>query len=136
MFTDDFDWDLDMKIRAAVAKAESFINSRIWRCVITESVPFSNSIAVSDPTAQVNEVKVDGVPVNFTFRKGVIQVDGQGEELEYTITAGYTEEDCPVDIQMAILMIAAKFFNNPVDSIENLPSASQNLLHPYRNYCS
>lgn len=134
MFTNDFDDALELNLRAAVAKAESFINSRIWHGTISESVPFRNTITV-DPSAQITSVKVDGADVNFTLSNGVIQVDGQGKLLQYTATVGYTAQDCPVDIQMAILLIAAKFFNNPVDSVENLPSVSQNLLHPYRNYC-
>lgn len=135
MYTNDFDYTLDMNIRAAVAKAESFINSRIWHCTISESVPFDNTVTVRESTAQIISVKVDGQLVNHTFGRGVIQVDGQGKVLEYTASVGYTEEDCPADIKMAILLIAAKYFNNPVDSVENLPSVSQHLLHPYRNYC-
>lgn len=135
MMTYDFDMSLDMNIRAAVAKAESYINSRIWHCVVSDSVPFANDITVDEPTAVVTSVKVDGKDVNYTYNSNVIHVDGLGEKIEYTYTAGYTLENCPIDIQMAILLIAAKFFNNPVDSVENLPSVSQNLLHPYRNYC-
>lgn len=135
MFTNDFDADLEMKLKAAVAKAESYINGRIWHGVLTVSVPFANSIPVNEPSAVVTSVKVDDTNVNFTFVNGVISVEGRGKVITYTATVGYLPEDCPVDIQMAILLIAAKFFNNPVDSVENLPSASQNLLHPYRNYC-
>ena len=136
MFTDDFDASLELNLRAAIAKAESYINGRVWHGELTESVPFNNSVTVNDPTAVVTSVKVDGSQVNFTFIGGVIKVEGQGKELTYTAQVGYLPEDCPVDIQMAILMIAAKFFNNPVDSVETLPTASQHLLHPYRNYCS
>lgn len=136
MFTDDFDAALELNLRAAIAKAESYINGRIWHGELTESVPFNNSVTVNDPTAVVTSVKVDGSDVNFTFINGVIEVEGQGKELTYTAQVGYLPEDCPADIQMAILMIAAKFFNNPVDSVETLPTASQHLLHPYRNYCS
>lgn len=136
MMTSDFDTSLEMNIRAAVAKSESYINSRIWHGELTESVPFENKVVIKDPTTVVTSVKVDGAEVNYTFTGGVLQVEGSGKVLEYTATVGYTAEDCPVDIQMAILLIAAKYFNNPVDSVENLPSASQNLLHPYRSYCS
>ena len=134
IFTEDFDEQLLFDLRAAVAKAESFINGHIWRSTVTNSVPFRNTIAV-DSTAQVTSVKVDGQDVNFTSEEGVIYVEGQGKRLQYTAIVGYAAEDCPLDIQMAILLIASKFFNNPVDSVENLPSASQSLLHPYRKYC-
>jgi hypothetical protein len=74
--------------------------------------------------------------VNFTFDSGVLTVDSpEGATLTYTVTQGYSSENCPVDIKMAILLIAAKFFNNPVDSVEQLPTASQALLHPYKVYC-
>lgn len=136
MFTNDFDQQLAFNLRAAVAKAESYTNCRIWHGTFTESVPFENTISVRETTAVVIDVKVDGVSVNFTAAAGVIKVEGNGKILEYTASVGYTSEDCPIDIQIAVLLIAAKFFNNPVDSVENLPSASQHLLHPYRNYCS
>lgn len=136
MFADDFDAALELNLRAAIAKAESYINGRIWHGELTESVPFNNTVNVNDPTAIVTSVKVDGSDVNFTFSNGVIEVEGKGKELAYTAEVGYLPEDCPADIQMAILMVAAKFFNNPVDSVETLPTASQHLLHPYRNYCS
>lgn len=134
MFTTDFDETLAFNIRAAVAKCENFINGIIWHGQITQSVPFVSPVEI-DPTAVVTEVKVDGEPVNFTCSNGVLTVQGTGKTLEYTATVGYTEEDCPADIQMAILLVAAKIFNNPVDSVENLPTASQHLLHPYRKYC-
>ena len=40
----------------------------------------------------------------------------------------------PFDIKAAIMLMAAKLFNNPVDSVETLPSAAKNLLRPYRSY--
>ena len=74
--------------------------------------------------------------MNFTLANGVLIVDAAvGTTLSYTVAKGYTNADCPADIKMAILLMAAKFFNNPVDSVENLPSASQALLHPYKLYC-
>lgn len=136
MFTDDFDSSLELNLRAAIATAESYINGRIWHGELTESVPFENTVTVGDLSAEVTSVKVDGTDVNFTFANGVIHVDGQGKELAYTATVGYIPQDCPADIQMAILLIAAKFFNNPVDGVQNLPSVSEHLLHPYRNYCA
>lgn len=135
MFTCDFDMTLQQNIRAAVAKCENYINGAIWRGELSASVPFASSLRILEPTAVVTAVEVDGSSVNFDYDNGVLTVDGTGKKLKYTAQVGYTEEDCPPDIQMAVLLIAAKLFNNPVDSVENLPSASQNLLHPYRNYC-
>ena len=134
MFTNDFDADLEMKLKAAVAKAENYISSRIWSGTLSVSVPFVNTIVIDEPSAQVIQVKVDGQQVNHMYLNGVLTVEGDGKVLEYTMQVGYTAEECPADIQMAILLIAAKMFNNPVDSVENLPSASQNMLHPYKHY--
>lgn len=134
MFINDFDADLEMKLKAAVAKAENYISSRIWSGTLSVSVPFVNTIVIDEPSAQLIQVKVDGQEVNHMYLNGVLTVEGNGKVLEYTMQVGYTAEECPADIQMAILLIAAKMFNNPVDSVENLPSASQNMLHPYKHY--
>lgn len=136
LYNYDFDSNLDMNIRAAVAKAESYINAHIWQVEQRMSVPFALKTTVAEDVTDVADVEVDGQAVNFIYDKGVVTVeDVQGEVLSYTAFKGYSNEDCPADIKMAILLIAAKFFNNPVDSVENLPSASQALLHPYKNYC-
>lgn len=134
MFTTDFDSTLMLNIRAAVAKSENYIGCAIWHAEQTVSVPFVNTVVIDEPTAQVIQVKVDGQEVNHMYLNGVLTVEGKGKVLEYTMQVGYTAEECPADIQMAILLIAAKMFNNPVDSVENLPSASQNMLHPYKHY--
>lgn len=134
MLTDDFDQQLEMDLRAAVAKSENYINGVIWHGVQTVSVPFVNTVEISEPTAVINQVKVDGQQVEFIFVNGILSVEGSGKVLEYTLETGYMQEDCPVDIQMAILLIAAKYFNSPVDSVEQLPTASQHLLHPYKRY--
>jgi hypothetical protein len=34
----------------------------------------------------------------------------------------------------AVMLIAAAMFNNPIDSVEQLPKASQMLLRPYRQW--
>lgn len=135
IMTCNFDESLYMTIRAAVAKAETYTNSRIWHSTLSCSVPFERKIVVKEPTAIVTSVKVDDNEVNFTYSENVIHIEESGKMVEYTAVVGYSPEDCPADIQMAIMLIAAKMFSNPVDSVENLPSASQNLLHPYKNYC-
>ena len=136
IYTYDFDTTLDMNIRAAVAKAEGYINAHIWQVEQYVSVPFAITTATAADVNSVADVQVDGHPVNYTYNQGVITVEGeQGKVLSYTATMGYTCGECPADIKMAILLIAARFFNNPVDGVENLPSASQALLHPYKNYC-
>lgn len=136
IYTQDFDAALEMNIRAAVAKAESYINAHIWQVEQLISVPFALKTTVAENVTNVIAVQVDEWDVNFTLDNGVLTVeDVKGEVLTYIATKGYSNEECPADIKMAILLIAAKFFNNPVDSVENLPSASQALLHPYKNYC-
>lgn len=137
LYNYDFDSNLDMNIRAAVAKAESYINAHIWQVEQRVFVPFALKTTVANDVTDVADVEVDGQAVNFTYDLGVVTVEDMqgGKVLSYTAIKGYSNENCPADIKMAILLIAAKFFNNPVDSVENLPSASQALLHPYKNYC-
>lgn len=135
MFTNDFDSNLELDLRAAIAKAEGFINAAIWQVSQQVSVPFVKKVNVAGYNAVVSNVKVDGQEVAYTYIEGIIEVEStQGKVLTYDVTKGYTNADCPDAIKMAILLIASKFFNSPVDSVENLPSASQSLLHPYKNY--
>ena len=55
-----------------------------------------------------------------------------GESLLVTYEAGMAS--VPFDMKAAILLSASKLFNNPVDSVESLPSVAKNLLRPYRSY--
>ena len=62
----------------------------------------------------------------------LISSEVSGETLVVTYEAGLSQ--VPFDMKAAILLTAAKLFNNPVDSVESLPSVAKNLLRPYRSW--
>uniref|UniRef100_UPI0026DBD0BD hypothetical protein n=1 Tax=uncultured Butyricimonas sp. TaxID=1268785 RepID=UPI0026DBD0BD len=80
------------------------------------------------------EVRVDGKIVEGVDVEGskIILPDMKGETVEMTIQTGYNL--LPYDIRAAILLMAGKLFDNPSDSVENLPKASTNLLKHYRRW--
>lgn len=134
ILSDDFDSSLALNLHAAAQAAESYIGRAIARSVVNISAPFSKSFTIPD-FATLQNVTVDGQAVEYSQVNNLIQllVD-DGKVMRYEIVSGYTQEDCPSDIKMAILLIASKYFSNPVDSVEQLPKASSALLKPYKNY--
>ena len=72
---------------------------------------------------------VDGVEVEGSK---IILPDVQGETVEISVQTGY--DKLPHDIRAAILLMTGKLFDNPSDSVENLPKASTNLLKHYRRW--
>jgi hypothetical protein len=135
---DDLDVELRAKLLAAVRSAENQIGTVIVRSSFTGSFDFSSSIYLGAPLIEVKSVEVDGVSLSKGFavnkRAGTIVFDGtvSGVEVEVTYEAGL--DQIPDDMMVAVLMIAASFFSNPMDSVQSLPNASANLLRPYRHY--
>lgn len=134
----DLDGELSLKLQAATQRAERYVGMTIARSRFTLSGKFTTSIAIeSYPLISVDSVAVDGltVPVeNYTadenglkFKEGV-----EGSTVEVKYTAGL--EQVPFDMKAAILLDAAKLFNNPVDTVETLAKASENLLRPFRTW--
>lgn len=134
ILSEDFDQSLWVNLRAATAAAESYIGRDIIRRVVGMSMPFSKTFTVADFTT-VENVTVDGMNVEFTqVNNNVTILVDNGEVVRYTLVSGWEPADCPMDIKMAIMLMAAKYFNNPVDSVEQLPKASSALLKPFKNY--
>ena len=134
ILSDDFDSNLSVDLLSAAQAAESYIGRAIARSVVNVSAPFSKTFTIPD-FATLQNVTVDGNAVEFSQVNNIINllVD-DGKIVRYEIVSGYTQEDCPMDIKMAILLIASRYFSNPVDSVEQLPKASTALLKPYKNY--
>ena len=134
ILSEDFDKSLSLNLRAATQAAQSYLGRDIIRTVTVVSMPFSKTFNIADFSA-IEDVQVDRKEVEYTQVNNTITLAvNSGELVEYKLVSGYTQEDCPEDIKMAILLIASKYFNNPVDSVEQLPKASTNLLKPYKNY--
>lgn len=133
MTSDDLDAELYQKMLAAVQHAEHHIGKVILRSEFVVDVPFSNSINLKVPNTKVLGLEVDGVATTgYDLDGRTLHVYGTGTSMKVTYEAGY--DSLPWDMKAAILMHAASLFNNPTDSVETLPKASQNLLRPYRSW--
>lgn len=133
----DLDETLKPHLLAAINSAEHHIGKIIARSEFTYSGWFIRSLELRGPGIKVTEVTVDGVrlPDNAwrLDRHSVnISNDITGEEMQVTYEAGMTQVE--FDIKAAILLTAAKLFNNPADTVEALPSVAKNLLRPHRSW--
>lgn len=131
---DEFDDSIWGMVEAATSTAENItglkfrkgtykVTSEYLRVIRTELMPILSA-----------EVRVDGKIVEGVDVEGsrIILPDMKGETVEITIQTGY--KILPYDIRAAILLMAGKLFDNPSDSVENLPKASTNLLKHYRRW--
>ncbi len=135
---DDLDTELRAKLLAAVRSAENQIGTVIVRSSFTGSFDFSSSIYLGAPLVKVESVGVDGVSLSKGFavnkRAGTISFDGTVTGAEVAVAWESGLDQIPDDMMAAVLMMAASFFSNPLDSVQSLPNASANLLRPYRHY--
>lgn len=134
---DDLDAELTEKLKAAIRSAEATIGKVISPSVFSDTRPFRSELRLKGPVLDIIGVSLDGetLPSSSFSLKGsrlVFQAGLRGEEVEITWKAGM--ESVPPDITAAILLKAARLFNNPGDSVETLNTASDNLLRPYRTW--
>ena len=133
MTSDDLDAELYAKLMAAVRHAEHHIGKVILRSEFVTTTAFASTIALKVPNVLVLGLEVDGVATTgYDLDGRTLHVYGTGTSMKVTYEAGY--DSLPWDMKAAILMHAASLFNNPTDSVETLPKASQNLLRPYRSW--
>ena len=135
--SDDLNETLEMYLRAAIESAEHHIGKVIAVSEFCYSGWFVRSFDLMPPFRQVVKVKVDGVELTedeYTVDERTLLISSEvsGETLVVTYEAGLSQ--VPFDMKAAILLTAAKLFNNPVDSVESLPSVAKNLLRPYRSW--
>lgn len=130
-------------LKAAARSAEHHIGRCLETSEFTLMAEFSQSVELPEidsqyfPLMEVLSVEADGQAVpaehysvaggTLTFAEGVT---GSTLKIKYK-AGGYPVED---DIKAAIKLTASKYFNNPVDSVETLPSVATNLLRPYRRW--
>lgn len=135
MTSNDLDAELNSKLMAAVFHAEHHIGKVILRSEFVVEGDFESSITLKVPRIEVESLEVDGEEItDYSVTDNVLTVGSgvSGSTMTLTYIAGY--ELIPFDMKAAILMHAASLFNNPTDSVETLPKASQNLLRPYRSW--
>ena len=135
--SDDLNETLEMYLRAAIESAEHHIGRIIAMSEFEYSGWFVRSFELAAPFKEIVTVEVDGVKLtaqdySVDMRTLLLSPEIQGESLKVVYKAGMTS--VPFDIKAAILLSASKLFNNPVDSVESLPSVAKNLLRPYRSY--
>ncbi len=135
--SDDLDETLEMYLRAAIESAEHHIGRTISMSEFEYSGWFVRSFELAAPFKEIVTVEVDGVKLTsdsykVDMRTLLLSPEIQGESLKVVYKAGMAS--VPFDIKAAILLSASKLFNNPVDSVESLPSVAKNLLRPYRSY--
>ena len=86
------------------------------------------------PIKEAN-VKVDGnevCDVDWEDSTVILPDTCNGSEIEIKILTGF--DVFPDDITAAILLVTGRLFENPADSVENLPKASSNLLNAYKRW--
>lgn len=138
LLNSDFDDILELYLRAAVGAAESYtgqiLRNTTW---VTEGTADSDTLSTDIyPIRSLLSVTVDGRSValsSATVSGSRITLPGAaGLPVRVEYTAGY--EKLPPDIAAAVLLMAARLFENPADSVEQLPKASTNLLRPYKRW--
>lgn len=135
--SDDLNETLEMYLRAAIESAEHHIGKVIAVSEFCYSGWFVRSFDLMPPFRKVVKVEVDEIELTkdeYTVDERTLLISSEvsGETLVVTYEAGLSQ--VPFDMKAAILLTAAKLFNNPVDSVESLPSVAKNLLRPYRSW--
>lgn len=133
--------DLDETLRpyllAAINSAEHHIGKIIARSEFTYSGYFIRSLDLRGPGIVVKSVEVDGELLDddgyeLDGRTLLISPFSLGKEMRVVYESGMQSVD--FDIKAAILLTAAKLFNNPADTVEAMPSVAKNLLRPHRSF--
>ncbi len=130
-------------LKAAATSAEHHIGRCLEASIFTYTGSFTHTVTLDKvdveefPLRSVDSVKVDGVAIStddYTVEGDTLTIaDTQdGDAVEVVYRAGGKKMES--DIKSAILLTGAKLFNNPVDSVETMPSVATNLLGPYRRW--
>ena len=145
-------------IRSAVLQAENYIDQLIMSGRVEEEyASFEtggfktkyqvNSLPIikyydKDGVQQTLSTDVYTYQVQDNYAKIVLKEDQVWPETEkdrplsITITydSGMTDnrEEVPTDIKSAIFLIVNRMYENRADYVDKLPTASKNILHPYR----
>ncbi len=131
---DEFDDSILSMVEAATSSAENITGLKFRKGTYKVTSEFSRVIHSGLMPILSAEVKVEGNVIDNVEVEGskIVLPDMQGETVEITIQTGYNL--LPYDIRAAILLMTGKLFDNPSDSVENLPKASTNLLKHYRRW--
>lgn len=125
-------------LQSAVLQAEHTISRTLASSDVTYTGPVGPAVRLpfvdSTVITELTSVTVDGEEVAYSLDFDLLILPdgttGKTLSVVYRVAASEPEQD----ICQAILLMAARHFNNPLDSVDSLPSASANLLAPYRRY--
>lgn len=132
-----------MYLKSAITQAEHTISRTLASSVVTINVRASGEETIQidlpygDDMTDVTIRRVtldDANYTDYTLDGCCLTLPVSGVTgriiVEYAVVVGQVEDD----IRQAILLMAARHFNNPLDSVDSLPTASANLLAPYRTW--
>ena len=134
----ELDAELMQKLLAATSSAEHHIGKVIIPSELEVTYIIKEAaVVLRAPVIGVESVELDGVILDadrYMLRGQVLSIPGAlaGQTLSVRYRAGYSE--IPDDMMAAVMMHAAYMFNNPVDTVQSLPKASDALLSPYRSW--
>lgn len=133
----DLDEILHPYLLAAINSAEHHIGKIIARSEFSYSGSFIRSLDLRGPGVVVKSVEVDGMSLDeggyeLDDRTLIISPRIVGQEMNVVYEGGMSQVD--FDIKAAILLTAAKLFNNPTDTVEAMPGVAKNLLRPHRSF--
>jgi len=131
---ESFDSELRLKLNAAVTSASKFIGHDLTTIEQFSCAYASDVIEFKLPTVyRICQIEIGTrILTRSEWAYG-------GDKLHIYVTdPSFIGQDVKIsvnyndDIKIAVLMHASSLFENPVDFVEQLPKASQNLLRPYR----
>lgn len=133
----DLDETLKPYLMAAINAAEHHIGKIIARSEFIYEGQFIRTLNLRGPGIEVKSVTVDGSSLEsgaygLDMRTLFVSQAVSGNHMQVKYESGMTQVD--FDIKAAILLTAAKLFNNPADTIETMPSVAKNLLRPHRSF--
>jgi len=153
IFHTEKDTMLDLYIKSAVDFAERYTGRQlmpaVWELQMStfyeflkiSKAPFISLVSIKYyDSANVLQTLVSGTdfdvcssdPAIIQFKTDFVLYD-RPDALQIRFNSGYANAAAvPALIKAAIILMAGKMYDNPIDSVENLPKASTNLLRQYR----
>ena len=137
--SDDLDSDLEQKFKAAARFAEHQTGLSLIPSTFSFESSFSPVVRLRYPLIEIDTVGINGE--NIPSDRYSVDMDSATVTIPQELCDGAESVSMryragmgsiPEDIMAAILLKASAMFSNPVDSVEVMTTAAQNLLRPYR----
>ncbi len=156
IFFDEKDSAIESYIEVAIEVAERFTGRQLltatwevrfpcWQYqILLKKCPIQQIVSINyydlnNQLTEINKNDIDSVAYDLSSEPAVIWFPDRfytyerPDAVQIRFTSGYDENTkIPKGIISAIVLMVGKRVENPVDSVENLPKASINLLRNYR----